>query len=231
VNLVLLTEFRALGKFLDENRLTTGTDRQAKESPDATVVSNLEETQEGSRLSPRLAVFGCLPRVVAVIGFLRWIGLLNAAVWFGAAVYSTFVVSSAMSAPEMIRLTGAAHYHYLSGAVAHIIRERQFTLELVCGIIALFHLLGERLYFGRGADKWRLRLLFALLALTLFEGFIVQSRMGHLHENRYNATMSAAAREEAAVSFGKWRRVHQGLSALMLVGLGIYAGKVPQREG
>ncbi len=57
-----------------------------------------------------------------VIGFLRFIGLTNAAVWFGAAVFFTFVGGPAFFSPEMKHLLPPPY----NGAAAELMIARVF---------------------------------------------------------------------------------------------------------
>src|ERR1039457_449261 len=72
-----------------------------------------------------------------VIGFLRFVGILNAAVWFGGAVFFTFWSGRAPFSPEMKALLGPQNYPYFSGAIAQILIARYFNLQFTCSIIAV----------------------------------------------------------------------------------------------
>jgi len=64
-----------------------------------------------------------------VIGFLRIVGILNAAVWFGAAVFFTFGAGFAPFSAEMKRLLGSNNYPYFSGAIAQILINSRMCAE------------------------------------------------------------------------------------------------------
>ena len=72
-----------------------------------------------------------------MIGFLRIVGLLNAAVWFGAAVFFTFGVGLVPFSPEMKTLLGSNNAPYFSGAIAQIFIARYFHFQLACGAVAV----------------------------------------------------------------------------------------------
>ena len=69
-----------------------------------------------------------------MIGFLRFVGLMNAAVWFGAAIFFTFGIGAAAFSPEMKELLGPKNSPYFSGAIAQILIARYFHLQLLCGV-------------------------------------------------------------------------------------------------
>jgi Domain of unknown function (DUF4149) len=160
-----------------------------------------------------------------VIGFLRCIGLLNIAIWFGAGVFFTFFVGPAIFSKDMQRLL-ESYYQLYSGIMAQMVIARYFTLSIVCGIVAIIHLLAEQFYFGRAPQKRWLSLLVALLTLSLLGGCFLQPRMKDWHKLRYDAKTPAQTREAATRSFQVWHGVSQAGNLLMLVGLGFYLIRV-----
>ena len=89
-----------------------------------------------------------------MINILRLAGLLNAAVWFGGAMFFTWVAAPAVFSPEMKDLLGPKNYPYYSGAVAQIVVARYFVLQYVCGAIALLHLFFEWMFLGKAVQKF-----------------------------------------------------------------------------
>jgi hypothetical protein len=161
-----------------------------------------------------------------VIGFLRFVGVMNAAVWLGAAVFFTFGAGPALFSDDMRKLLGEANHPYFSGAIAQIVLVRYFHLHLVCGIVAALHLLAEALYLGRPAQKLSLGLLGFLLFITLASGFWLQPKVSGLHVTRYAVNAPAAQREASARSFRVWHGVSQFLNVLMMGGLVVYVWRV-----
>ena len=161
-----------------------------------------------------------------MIGFLRWIGLLNAAIWFGAGIFFTFFGGPAIFSAEMQRLLSPKFYPYFSGEIAQIIIGRYFRLQIICGIIAVVHLVAEQLYFGRAPQKRWLSLLMALLALSLIGGCWLQPKLKDWHKLRYDANTAPQTRETATRSFQMWHGVSQAANLLMLTGLGFYLIRV-----
>src|ERR1043166_6902296 len=106
---------------------------------------------------------------------------MNAAVWFGAAIFFTFAAGTAPFSQTMRELLGVKNYPYFSGAIAQIFIARYFRLQLVCAIIAILHLLCERAYLGRTAHRLSIGLLAALFAATIIGGSWMQPTMKRLH--------------------------------------------------
>src|SRR5437867_332748 len=106
---------------------------------------------------------------------------MNAAVWFGAAIFFTFGVGPAPFSHEMhVLLSGLknpTHVSYFSGAIAQIFIARYFHLQLACGAVALLHVLAEWLYLGRIPQKLWFGLLIALVAAGLLGGYWLQPKM------------------------------------------------------
>ena len=161
-----------------------------------------------------------------MIGFLRCVGLLNAAIWFGAAIFFTFAAAPAAFSQDMRDLLGQQYYPYFSGAIAQILIARYFRLQMVCGVVALLHLAGERLYFGKSADKLRLGLLSGLVVISLAGSLWLQPMLKQLHHTKYALGTAPGDREPASQSFRAWHGASQAANLLMLAGLGVYLWRV-----
>jgi hypothetical protein len=160
-----------------------------------------------------------------VIGFLRCIGLLNAAIWFGAGVFYIVGVGAAISSGDMQKLL-ESYYPSYSGIVSQIIIARYYKLAIVCAIIAILHLLAEQFYFGRAPQKRWMSLLVGMFAFVLLGNFWLQPKLNHLHTNRYAKNAPPQVREAAIDSFKVWHRVSVAGHVLVLVGLGFYLIRV-----
>jgi hypothetical protein len=165
-----------------------------------------------------------------VISFLRCLGILNAAVWFGSAVFFTSAAAPAVFSNEMRALLGGNNYPYFSGAIAQIIFSQFFfKIQLTCSMLSLIHLLLERLYLGRFLDKWRVPLLTFLVVVTLVGGFVARPRLEKLHAIKYAPNTTPAMREAASQSFRAWHGASQIANLFVLMGLGIYVCRVGKR--
>jgi hypothetical protein len=162
-----------------------------------------------------------------VIGFLRFIGVINAAVWLGTAVFFTFGAGPACFSADMKTALGiTAENSYFPGAIAQVILSRYFHVTLACGVVALLHLLAEWLYMGRPARKFSLALVFGLFLFTFIGGNVFQPELKKLHARHYSTQLSAAEREAAGKTFRVWHGVSQVFNLFMLGGLIVYAWRV-----
>jgi len=157
-----------------------------------------------------------------VIGFLRFVGILNAGVWFGGAVFFTFGAGLAPFSQEMKTLLGPNNYPYFSGAIAQILIARYFHFQLICGVIAVLHLLAEGLYLGKHPRKLQVALLIGLCAAALAGGYWLQPKLKALHATKYSTTTRPEIREAAARSFRAWHGVSQVVNLLLVGGLAAY---------
>jgi hypothetical protein len=147
---------------------------------------------------------------------------MNAAVWFGTAVFHAFIVSWAFESREMASLLTARNFPFFSIAIAQIVASRYFKLQLVCGSLAIFHLLAEWLYLGKVLERlWR-GLLFALVVVSLAGGFLLQPRLSTLHARAFAVNLPAETRKSAARTFRAWQSVAEMVNFFMAGGLGVY---------
>ena len=161
-----------------------------------------------------------------MIGFLRFVGVLNAAVWFGSAIFFTFGVGRAPFSPEMKGLLGANNFPYFSGAIAQILIARYFHFQLACAAVAIVHLLAEWLYLGKSLRRFRTGLVAALCAAVLLGGYWLQPRLKGLHAVKYGVNNRLEIREAAARSFRTWHGVSQVINLLAVGGLAVYLWRV-----
>ncbi len=158
-----------------------------------------------------------------MIFFLRFVGIINAAIWFGGTVAMTFVAQRSFFSAEMKDLL--SHQDYFNGAIAQIAFKHFFILQCVCGIIALLHLVAETFYLGRFLSRFRFGLLVGILALTFLGGFFMQPKMRELHRIEYRDA-SEPARIQAAKSFPLWHVAAQIANLLVVCGLGVYFWRI-----
>jgi hypothetical protein len=155
-----------------------------------------------------------------VILLLRFVGVMNAAIWFGAAVFFTLGVAPAFFTPEMKRLFGDAYV----GVIAQMVLGRFFALHYVCGLIALAHWIAEWFYLGRTLNRLTLGLLIGVLGFSLIGGLGLQPRLKEWHRTKYSRAESVTPekRAQAARSFGLWHGVSSTMNLFVLAALGIY---------
>lgn len=158
-----------------------------------------------------------------VSGLLRFIGVMNAAIWFGAAVFTFLGACPALTtSPGVEQLLGSKFFPYYSVALAQLILSRFFVFYMICSAVALVHLLAEWLYFGKYPSRLWLLLLFSLCLAGLFQSFWLQPRLAEWH------------RAGAVRPYMTWRSVSNAVNVALLCGLGLYlwrVGSPPPRRG
>ncbi|MGA2176919.1 MAG: DUF4149 domain-containing protein [Verrucomicrobiota bacterium] len=151
---------------------------------------------------------------------LRFVGILNAAVWCGSAIFLTIALPAIFS-PELKKAFSAPGV----GFVAQAVVARFFILQYCCGTIALAHLAAQWLYGGHPPLRWNLRLVIALLSLALAGGLWAQPKMQNLHREKYFGR-TVARQAEAARSFALWHGVSEAVNVLVIGGLVVYLWRV-----
>ena len=153
-----------------------------------------------------------------MIGFLRFVGVANAAVWFAASIFFTFSIGPAFFSDKMIALLTRPY----AGAAAQIVIERYFHFHELCGIIALAHLVAEWLYMGKPLQRLTLWLLLAIFALGLVGGYSLQPRLRSLHRTIYGPGSTPQQIDQAKQTFKFWHAMSQVLNLVVLGGVAVY---------
>jgi hypothetical protein len=153
-----------------------------------------------------------------VIGFLRFVGLVNAAVWFGATIFFVVTVPPAFSSSTMEQLlTGGG----VREAVEQVLWSRFFIVHHVCGAIALVHLLAEWLYTSKTLERLLLGLVLGIFSVGLISGLWLQPRVEKLNYTRHFAP-ALEQKGAADRSFRFWKGALQALNLGMAAGLLVY---------
>jgi hypothetical protein len=157
-----------------------------------------------------------------VVAFLRFLGVLNAAVWFGAVIFFTFAAAPAFFSDPMITLLGRPH----AGAAAQLVLERYFSLQQWCAGLALAHLIAEWLYVGRPFQRLTLLLLMFLFTVGLLGGYVLQPRMKELHLKMYAVQSALPVKESATRSFRILHGTSMVMNLLVMGGVLVYLWQV-----
>ncbi len=165
-----------------------------------------------------------------MIGFLRFIGILNAGLWLGAAVFCTVGVVPVASSPDMVGLLGPDFFPYLSGAIIRLIVARLGYWQIFFGIIAWLHLILEWLYLGRLPRRARVGLLTLLFSLSLFAALWLNPKLTRLHRSEYAVNLPPSAHALAAKSFRLWDGVFQAINVLLIGGVAVYFWRLTVTE-
>lgn len=157
-----------------------------------------------------------------MIGFVRFVGILNAAIWCGSAIFLIVGLPPLFSA-EMKRLLGLPGV----GFAAQTVLARFFILQYVCAGVAFAHLIVESLVNRHPFSRFNLALLTGLTALALAGGLGVQPKLRDLHLRMYYST-TPQQKEEAARNFRAWHGGSQIANLLVITGLILYLWKVTE---
>jgi len=153
------------------------------------------------------------------MALLKLIGVINAAVWLGSAVFFTFVAGPAFFSPAMSEVLKQA---YFAGAVAQVVLARYFDLQYVCAAVAWLHLVAQWLYTGKQIRRFQAILLLGLTCLSLAGGLWLQPHLKQLHQTKYRVTSSSTQRLSAARSFSLWHGLAQGTNLILIAGVLVY---------
>jgi hypothetical protein len=152
------------------------------------------------------------------------VGILNAAVWLGSAVFMAIGLPALFS-PELKRLLTAAGV----GFAAESIVARFFILQYWCGGIALAHLLAEWFYCGRPLLRLNLFLLAIVLSLGLAGGLWAQPKMRAWHFAKYFGR-TVEQQTHAARSFAIWHGASEAANLVVIGGLVCYLWRVSREK-
>jgi hypothetical protein len=153
-----------------------------------------------------------------VVLFLRIAGIINAAIWFGSAIFFTFAAGPVFFSDEMKALLGLPH----AGAAAQLMVHRYFVVQQWCAGFALAHLIGEWLYTGRPFHRLTLLLLMTLFTIGIIGGYVIQPRLKQLHLKVYAVQTSAAVKESSARAFRILHGTSMVLNLLVIGGVMVY---------
>jgi Domain of unknown function (DUF4149) len=167
----------------------------------------------------------------AVSGFLRFVGIVNAAIWFGASVFFALVVLPGVFSSDVHKLFGEeTNFKYYAGGVAMTLFGRFFALQYVCGFVALAHLAAEKLYLGRGFPRVATSIATAVLLLSLIGGVEMQPRMKELRQTMYSTAATPEQKAAATHSFNMWHGMSEAVDMAVLVGLLVFLMRVAKSE-
>ena len=158
-----------------------------------------------------------------MIGLLRFVGFVNAAVWLGATVFFLLGVEPAAQSVDMQNLLGPKSFPFFSLALIQLFSTRYFHLYLACSAIALLHLTAEWLYLGKYPHRLWLGLVFGLCLAGLLQGYWIQPRLAEWHRLQYT---HPEQRENARRAFRTWQGMSQTLHFAVLGGLFIYVWRL-----
>jgi hypothetical protein len=165
-----------------------------------------------------------------VIGFLRFTGRLNAAIWLGAAVFCTLGILPLVNSQKMMSFLGQTYFPYISGGIIRLVIVRLFYWQIFCAVIAWIHLVLECLYLGRTPRRRWVGLLTLLFSASLITGLWLNPKLTRLHRTQHGLNVRPAEREVATRSFRFWEGVFQAVNVVLIGGVGIYFWRLTVTE-
>jgi len=148
------------------------------------------------------------------------VGILNAAVWCGSAIFLTIGLPAIFS-PDLKKLLTAPGVGFAAEAVV----ARFFLVQYWCGGIALAHLVAEWLYSGRPVRRLNLALVLGMLTLALAGGMWAQPKMRMWHAVKYFGK-TAEQQMQAGRDFALWHAASETANLLVIGGLILYLWRV-----
>jgi hypothetical protein len=116
-----------------------------------------------------------------VLLVLRIIGVFNAAIWLGSAVFFTVGVAPGIFSEEMKRVFGP----YYIGVIGQNVIGRYFAVNLVCCGIAFIHFFAEIIYTGKPFRRFTFGLLIGILSLGLLGAYVFAPKIKTVHHLKY----------------------------------------------
>ena len=160
---------------------------------------------------------------------LRFIGILNVAIWLGASVF--FFAAQRTFFYGEIKTTGL--HPFWPGVMAQLFVARFFNLQSICGTVAIAHLLAEWVYLGRALHRFTLGLLLSLFLIGLAGGLWLQPKMKEFFFTKYSmgadykpVFIPTERRIQADRSFRQWHGISMSIHLVALGGLLFYFWRV-----
>jgi hypothetical protein len=155
---------------------------------------------------------------------MRFIGVMNAAVWFGGTLFFTVAISPFFSGSELVRILSET-YSTLAG---HLLADRYYALQYWCGALAVAHLLAEWVYLGRALQRLTLWALIAAFLLGFVGGLVIHPRIKHYHQHRYGRAeaFTPAQKAQGTRSYGVWTKTAFGFQVVALGCIAIYTWRM-----
>jgi hypothetical protein len=151
---------------------------------------------------------------------LRFVGLINAAVWLGSAVFVT-VGLPVLFSPELGRYIQRPYV----GLAAESLLARYCVVQYWCAAIALAHLVADYFFAGHRIARATLLIWLGLTSFALANGLWLQPKMRDLHQTKYWGTVPAA-KENADRTFKALHGSSQAANLLVMSVLVIYLWRV-----
>jgi hypothetical protein len=155
-----------------------------------------------------------------VTAFLRFLGILNAAVWCGSAIFIMVGVPALFSPPVKSVLGD-----WNTGLAAQTILARFFLLQYWCLGLGIAQVVIEWWFLSKPIWRFVSGLLAILTVFALVAGLWLQPKLIELHRIKYQAPLPEQ-RAQADLSFKRWHGASQSANLLVMIGLLVYLNQV-----
>jgi hypothetical protein len=149
---------------------------------------------------------------------IRFIGILNAAIWLGSAVAFTVVVGPAFFSSEML---GIFQREHAARAVEVVIADL-YLFHMICAGVALLHLAVEYFQQPHWPSRFHVGLLTVLLGLNLTASLWLLPTMQQLEAIRYSDQTTEEEKADAKQRFAFWHGTSQVVNLGVLAALGFH---------
>lgn len=160
-----------------------------------------------------------------MIRYIRIIGLFNAAIWFGMAVFFTAGVSPTFFSHKILSLFGGENSLYsraYAGAVNVTVLEKYYYWHYICGVIAFCHLVFEWLFGGYLISRFKPSLLVLICSINLICGIFLMPPLKKFQLQKYDLKAPPTLREAASSSFKTLHLISYSLNLVVIVSTGLY---------
>lgn len=149
---------------------------------------------------------------------LRFLTLLNAAVWIGTGIFFTFLVGPAFFSQEVAAFLPRPYVERL----AEIMVGRYYLVFLGCAIASMVLVVADYLHTGRLPAAGSLVVLLLLLGVAITSQFWLVPKLNTLHRVKYSSVATPEQKLEAQESFRRFHGLSQGGNLMGLIALGFY---------
>lgn len=157
---------------------------------------------------------------------LRFVGMLNAALWLGAAVFCSTALLVALNSQDALALLGRRYFRQVSTGIVQLIFTRLYYLQVICALVAWAHWLFEWLYQGRIPRRFWVGLLTGLFLLSLIGSLWLSPKLTTLHHRQYLPNQTTEQQAAAERQFRFWDGIFQVANLLMISGVTAYFWRV-----
>lgn len=156
-----------------------------------------------------------------MISFLRFVGVMNAAVWLGASLYHLLAVGPFFSTAAARWVLGEPQ---ATGA-GLMLWHRLYTLQYLCVGVAWAHLLTEWVYLGRGPSRFQGWMLSLMLTLTLAGDLELRHGVEPAHWTRLNAKANAEEKARAQRNYPLWSALWMSTQAGLTLAVILFSSR------